>query len=730
MKIKTISILSTLGLGLLSQSILAGNITAINVGTLQNQQRLIKIQFDQDPALPRGFTTENPARIALDFANTGLALSQNLLKFDDSVLQQIEAGQTADRTRVMLSLAKAGQYNATIKGNEVWIYVQEPASPRSKVKTKKTPSVDSTPVYNPPYPVTNNITEEVIDSQSVANSNDKTYSTAATVNVDFQKGKNGDGIVVIKGLANKGQPEIKRNLANLTLTYKNVPLLAEQQRNLDVTDFNTPVRIIRLRRVGNDTEINIQMQGQWDLNQSKSGGNLILKVIRKTEIDTEGLKNTNKAFKGKRVSLDFQDIEVRTILQILAKESGMNIVASDSVQGKMTLSVKDVPWDQALDLVLVARNLDMRRSGNVINVAPREELMARDASTLEQQKKIDDLGPLLSQTFQLKYRAVKDFSKILNIDENGKSTNPENSILSSRGSALFDPVTNTLIITDIASVIKKFEKLVAQVDVPSQQVLIEARIVETTDSFARELGTRFGYNRITGHNTIGGHLTDSQWKNDKQTGVIENSAKFDSPNVNLGVANATSIVSWVHNFASGALMLELSASQTQGKTKIISSPRVLTQDRREAKIESGYEVPYQEASSSGATSTSFKDAVLGLKVTPQITPDGNIIMTLNVQNDRPIACTSVAPGILNTGDICMQKRNVDTQTMIENGGTLIIGGIYNENIENTTDKVPLLGDIPGIGNLFKKRKNTQQRNELLVFITPRIVESSSTPLQY
>ena len=385
MKIKTISILSTLGLGLLSQSILAGNITAINVGTLQNQQRLIKIQFDQDPALPRGFTTENPARIALDFANTGLTLPQNLLKFEDSILQQIEAGQTADRTRVMLSLAKAGQYNATIKGNEVWIYVQEPVSKRSKVKTKETPTDGSNPVYTPPNVVTSNITEQVISRQSVVNSNDKTFGTADAVNIDFQKDKNGGGIVLIKGLNNKVQPEIKRNLSNLTLTYKNVPLLTEQQRNLDVTDFNTPIRLIRLRRVGNDTEVNIQMQGQWDLNQSKSGNNLILKISRKTEIDAAGLKNINKSFSGKRVSLDFQDIDVRTILQILAKESGKNIVASDSVQGKMTISLKDVPWDQALDLVMTSRNLDMRRNGNVINIAPRDELLARDSNNLEMQ---------------------------------------------------------------------------------------------------------------------------------------------------------------------------------------------------------------------------------------------------------------------------------------------------------------------------------------------------------
>ncbi|WP_239427631.1 type IV pilus secretin PilQ [Snodgrassella communis] len=727
MKIKTISILSTLGLGLLSQSLLAGNITAINVGTLQNQQRLIKIKFDSDPALPRGFTTENPARIALDFDDTGLTVPQNLLKFNDSVLQQIKAGQTSSRTRVLLSLAKAAQYNATIKGNEVWIYVQESLPAKNKGKGKQAPLVNATPVLkSPSYPANNRITEQVISQRSVSVDNN-TYNAAAPVSVDFQKGKNGSGVVSIIGLNGKVQPVIKRNPSSLTLIYKNVPLLTELQRNLDVTDFSTPVRSIRLRQLGNDTEVNIQMQGNWEYNQIKSGNNLIVEVSRKFDLDSEGLKNTNKSFKGKRVSLDFQDIDVRTILQILAKESGMNIVASDSVQGKMTISLKDVPWDQALNLVMESRNLDMRRNGNVINVAPREELLSRDTATLEQQKKIDDLGPLLSQTFQLKYRSVEDFRKILKLSEDGKSSDPEHSILSPRGSALMDPATNTLIITDINSVIKKFEKLVAQVDVPSQQVLIEARIVETTDSFARELGTKFGYTRLSGKNIVGGHLTEHDWTN---AGGGTGTAKFDSPNINLGVTNPTSIVSWVHNFASGALFLELSASQSEGKTKIISSPRVLTQDRKEAKIESGYEVPYQEASSSGATSVSFKDAVLGLKVTPQITPDGNIIMTLNVQNDHPVACSNVAADLTRSGEICLQKRTVNTQTMIENGGTLIIGGIYNENNEYGTSKVPLLGDIPGIGNLFKYKKNKQDRSEVLVFITPRIVESTNTPLKY
>lgn len=727
MKIKTISILSTLGLGLLSQSIMAGNITAINVGALQNQQRLIKIHFDKDPALPRGFTTENPARIALDFASTGLTVPQNLLKFDDPVLQQIEAGQTADRTRIMLSLSKAAQYNATIKGNEVWVYVQDPLPVKNKAKNKQASvPTDSAPVFNAPYPAPN-ITEQVVNRQtsSVA---DNAYNVAdpVPVNVDFQKGKNGNGVVSIIGLNGKAQPTIKSNAATLTLTYKNVPLLTEQQRNLDVTDFSTPVRAIRLRRIGNDTEVSIQMQGDWDYTQMTSGNNLVLQISRKFDVENKGIQANNKSFKGKRVSLDFQDIDVRTILQILAKESGMNIVASDSVQGKMTISLKDVPWDQALNLVMETRNLDMRREGNVINIAPRDEFMSRDTASLEQQRKLDDLGPLISQTFQLKYRSVEDFKKILHLSDDGSSSDSK-SILSPRGSALLDPATNTLIITDISSVIKKFEKLIAQVDISSQQVLIEARIVETTDSFARELGTKFGYTRGTTHTDIGGTVS----LQDDNKGTTRNpNFELGFPNINLGVTNPTSVVSWVHKFASGALALELSASQAQGKTKIISSPRVLTQDRKEAKIESGYEVPYQESTSSGATSTSFKDAVLGLKVTPQITPDGNIIMTLNVQNDRPIACSNVAPDVLRSGDICMQKRNVVTQTMIENGGTLIIGGIYNENNENSVDKIPLLGDIPGIGNLFKHRKNTQQRNELLVFITPRVVDSSSAPLKY
>lgn len=711
MKIKTIPILSTLGLYLLSQSLWAGNITAINIGSLQNQQRLIKIQFDKDVALPRGFTTEQPATIALDFPNTGTSMSQNLLKFDDKLIKQIEAGQAADRTRLLVSLNQPGQYNAKIKGNEVWIYVQQSAASKNLVKSAPAVVPEPLPEVNPP-----------IFNTTVVETAPSLTSAATSVNVDFQKGKNDDGMVSITGLSNSTDPIIKRKQNTLTLTYKNAPLKAEQQRNLDVADFSTPVQSIKLRRIGNDTEISMQMRGNWDYTQQKRGNNLLVQVSKKFEQSSQNLLNTNKKFTGKKISLDFQDVDIRTILQILAKESGTNIIASDRVNGKMTITLKDVPWDQALDVVLDSQLLDMKRQGNVINIITKEERAKQEQSEAAR----DTNGILITRSFQLKYRSVDEFKKILRMDDSGKSN--DRTILTDRGSALIDPGTNTLIITDIDRVIKDFENLISQIDVASQQVLIEARIVETTDGYARELGSKFGYRKL-GQNTWGGQIpTDGTTINPKP-GPDGN--KFTlNPNINLGVANPTSVVSLVHEFASGALMLELSASQTQGKTKIISSPRVLTQDRKEAKIESGFEVPYQESAASGGTSTSFKDAILGLKVLPQITPDGQIMMTLDVQNDRPIGCAAVDPSIGNTSDICMQKRNVVTNTMIENGGTLIIGGIYNENNENSISKVPLLGDIPVIGNFFKYRRNVHQRNELLVFITPRIIGSSNSTLKY
>ena len=501
-----------------------------------------------------------------------------------------------------------------------------------------------------------------------------------------------------------------------------------------MADFKTPVQNVTLKRINNDTQLIIKMTGNWEfINKSASAGRFTFQILpKKQNIESNGLNNAPKVFKGRKISLDFQDVEVRTILQILAKESGTNIVASDTVNGKMTLSLKDVPWDQALDLVMQARNLDMRQQGNIINIAPRDELLAKDKAFLQAEKEIAELGSLYSQNFQLKYKNVEEFRKILRLDEID-TNNSRNTLLSNRGSALIDPATNTLIVTDTRSVIEKFRKLIDELDVPAQQVMIEARIVEATDGFARDLGVKFGYGgteRQTAWGFNSGSGGISAANNGGASGNIGTSSGRWSvnTNINLPVAAAANSIALVRALSSGALNLELSASEQLSKTKTLANPRVLTQNRQEAKIESGTEIPYQDTSTSGnntTTTTTFKKAVLGLVVTPNITPDGQIIMNVKINKDTPIDCR-----VKNEATKCIQTKNLDTQAMVENGGTLIVGGIYEEENGNTLTKIPLLGDIPVIGNLFKTRQNSQSRRELLIFITPRIMDTVGSNLRY
>ncbi|WP_197476501.1 type IV pilus secretin family protein [Eikenella sp. NML080894] len=707
MKIKKLQYLTALGMGLAIQGVLAGNITDINVSALPNNQKVIKIHFDRDVLKPSGFITTTPARIALDFQNTGANLSQPVLQYNDSLLSQIAVAQDGNKTRVLLNLNRPGQYNAEIKGNEVWIYMNESGQASSAAARTTAPN--------------NQIQQEslgVTESKPAAGQT-ALGSNTANVAVDFHKGANNSGVIEINTAGYRGAPEIKQRSNNLVILLKNNQLPIAAQRNLDVTDFSTPVRTISLRRLGNDTEITIKNQGGWEHKTSQSAGRYTITVSPKSVVAEDGInRNRNRNFTGKRVSLDFQDVDVRTILQILAKESNMNIVASDSVSGKMTLSLKDVPWDQALDLVMQSRGLESRRNGNIIRVAPADEFREIDLKALEGAKRIEELGPLVSRTFQLKYKDVNEFRKILNINENGGSNNSNNnnSLLSSRGSAVIDPATNTLIIKDNQNVIKEFERLIEQLDVPARQVMIEARIVEAKDGFSRALGVKFGYDRKFGSTRVGSGLGGGS----STTGNIFNLA----PNVNLPAASATSSLTIVRALSSGALGLELTAMQEQNRGKIISSPRVLTQDRKEATIKAGREIPYQEASSSGATSTSFKEAVLGLTVTPQITPDGNVIMDIKLNKD------SVDQGCSVLGTPCISTKELTTRAMVEDGGTIILGGIYEEDNSNTQYKVPLLGDIPLFGPLFRGTKRNNEKNELLIFITPRIMGSEGNVLRY
>lgn len=712
------------------QTASAGNITDIKVSSLPNKQKIIKVSFDKEVVSPTGFVTSSPARIALDFEQTGISMDQQVLEYADSLLNKISAAQNSNRARLVLNLNKPSQYNTEVRGNEVWILINESSDTTSA--PVRTP-VQTMPRTQPSAPFSESVVS-VSAPFSPAATQQTTAMPAKQTNIDFRKDSKNAGIVELAALGFSGQPDIRQQRDRVIITLKNHTLTTAQQRSLDVADFKTPVQNVTLKRINNDTQLIIKMTGNWEfINKSASAGRFTFQILpKKQNIESNGLNNAPKVFKGRKISLDFQDVEVRTILQILAKESGTNIVASDTVNGKMTLSLKDVPWDQALDLVMQARNLDMRQQGNIINIAPRDELLAKDKAFLQAEKEIAELGSLYSQNFQLKYKNVEEFRKILRLDEID-TNNTRNTLLSNRGSALIDPATNTLIVTDTRSVIEKFRKLIDELDVPAQQVMIEARIVEATDGFARDLGVKFGYGgteRQTawGFNSGSGGISAA---NNGGTGgnIGTSSGRWSvNTNINLPVAAAANSIALVRALSSGALNLELSASEQLSKTKTLANPRVLTQNRQEAKIESGTEIPYQDTSTSGnntTTTTTFKKAVLGLVVTPNITPDGQIIMNVKINKDTPIDCR-----VKNEATKCIQTKNLDTQAMVENGGTLIVGGIYEEENGNTLTKIPLLGDIPVIGNLFKTRQNSQSRRELLIFITPRIMDTVGSNLRY
>lgn len=712
------------------QTASAGNITDIKVSSLPNKQKIIKVSFDKEVASPTGFVTSSPARIALDFEQTGISMDQQVLEYADSLLNKISAAQNSNRARLVLNLNKPSQYNTEVRGNEVWILINESSDTTSA--PVRTP-VQTMPRTQPSAPFSESVVS-VSAPFSPAATQQTTAMPAKQTNIDFRKDSKNAGIVELAALGFSGQPDIRQQRDRVIITLKNHTLTTAQQRSLDVADFKTPVQNVTLKRINNDTQLIIKMTGNWEfINKSASAGRFTFQILpKKQNIESNGLNNAPKVFKGRKISLDFQDVEVRTILQILAKESGINIVASDTVNGKMTLSLKDVPWDQALDLVMQARNLDMRQQGNIINIAPRDELLAKDKAFLQAEKEIAELGSLYSQNFQLKYKNVEEFRKILRLDEID-TNNSRNTLLSNRGSALIDPATNTLIVTDTRSVIEKFRKLIDELDVPAQQVMIEARIVEATDGFARDLGIKFGYGgteRQTAWGFNSGSGGISAANNGGASGNIGTSSGRWSvnTNINLPVAAAANSIALVRALSSGALNLELSASEQLSKTKTLANPRVLTQNRQEAKIESGTEIPYQDTSTSGnntTTTTTFKKAVLGLVVTPNITPDGQIIMNVKINKDTPIDCR-----VKNEATKCIQTKNLDTQAMVENGGTLIVGGIYEEENGNTLTKIPLLGDIPVIGNLFKTRQNSQSRRELLIFITPRIMDTVGSNLRY
>jgi type IV pilus assembly protein PilQ len=513
---------------------------------------------------------------------------------------------------------------------------------------------------------------------------------------------------------------------NIVIDLHATSLPKNLERRLNVVDFGTPVQTVEAFRQGDNTRIIVEPRGQWEHAAYQTDSRFILEV--KPLVEDPNKLGVGGRYTGEKLSLNFQNVEVRAVLQVIADFTGLNIITSDTVSGNLTLRLKDVPWDQALDIILQSKGLDMRKTGNVVWIAPRDELATKEKLALEARQQIADLEPTRTESFQLSYQKGDDFRKLL--------TDKDQRILSRRGSAVVDPRTNTVFVQDTPSKLEEVRRLLRQIDVPVRQVMIEARVVEASDRFGRSLGMRLGFNNLQNPNTgvtgttiggsqvrgtVGGQLGHTGFT----TGQVETQSTFNQTlGVNLpasqlnGVNPGVFSVVLFNNALTRFLNLEISALQADGRGKVISSPRVITADKVEALIEQGTEIPYNQATSSGATSIAFKKATLSLKVRPQITPEDRVIMNLAVHKDSRGVDTQAGPSI--------DTKQVTTEVLVDNGGTVVIGGIYEQTQTNQTNKVPVLGDLPYIGFLFKQNDKRDEKSELLVFITPRILKDTLT----
>lgn len=699
----------SLSLGL-AQSVFAeedpaldNKIESIDFSALSGGRVSIRLQMKEaltNP--PAGFTLNNPARIALDFPNTANGLSKNNISSEQGALKSVSFAQAKDRTRVVLNLSKNVNYNTVLNGKEVIITLQGNEASVGNTSTET------------------RFAEARATSQS-----------HAITNVDFARGKNGEGrIIVDLSDANSGI-NIKQKGKLIIVDFVNTDVSADLQRRLNVINFNTPVLYVDTMKQGKNSRISIEPKGIWEQSAYQADKKFIIDVRQVIEDPDKLVKGSKPGYSGEKLSLNFQNIEVRSVLQVIADFTGLNIITSDTVTGNLTLRLKDVPWDQAMDIIMKNKGLTMRKSGNVITVAPSEEVTAKDKAQLEATQAIEDLEPLRTESFTLKYQKASEFNKILDGSNSSggiatAGAPGQNRILSKRGNVNYDPRTNTLFIQDTAKKLDEIQAIINKVDVSVKQVMIESRLVLAEDTFSKSLGARFGVQSATtpGNNSLslGGTLN-----NGVTTGVgTPNAAVIGTTDINgntglnsnLPVANAFGSIAFsLFRLPAGLLLnLELSALESDRRGKIVSSPRVTTANQQTARIAQGVEIPYLQASSSGAANIAFKKAELSLEVTPQITPDDKIIMDLEVRKD--------SPGDVVAGVPAINTQNVKTQVLVSNGETAVLGGIFEQTENNSVDKVPFFGDIPIIGNAFKRRTKQDDKSELLIFITPKIMDES------
>ena len=662
-------------------SSLAGAVTLEDVSftSLPGERLEVTMKFDGTPPEPKGYTIERPARIAVDLADTTSGLNQRSIPLGSGNAQSLTVVETKDRTRLIFNLVELVPHNTVRNNNSLVMTIGgEGAQPVSGAR-----------------------------SAPVASTSSAASAADTLAGVDFRRGKEGEGRVIVdlgSSAATVNLTELGGRI-RLTMPGRDVP--ANLRRRLDVTDFATPVSRIDTYVEDGNAVVDIRPEGDYDYIAYQSGREFTVSVEALTAEEVETRREEKFPYTGEKLSLNFQDIEVRSVLQLIADFTGLNLVASDTVGGSITLRLQNVPWDQALDLILKTKGLDKRQIGNVLLVAPAEEIAAREKLELETTKQIAELAPVRLDIIQVNYAKASDVVSLIQADEE---------LISSRGFVSSDARTNTISVRETADKLEEIRRLVTTWDVPVRQVSVEARIVRAQTNVSQDLGVRWG---AQGRATADGG-TDSIVVGGSQGGLagINTTGALGLPsdlNVDLGVNDPSSSIAFGYIGTDVLLDLELNAFESDGQIEIVSQPRVVTADRQTASIKSGQEVPYQEASSSGATSTEFKEATLSLEVTPQITPDDKIIMDLIVTQDSIGEDTPNGPAI-NTNE-------VTTQILVGNGETVVLGGIFESTNSKTITKTPFLGDIPYLGRLFKRTEMTDLRSELLVFITPKIIKN-------
>ena len=652
----------------------AGNsLQSVDFSGLPGNKAQIVMTLSKPAPAPLSFTIDNPARIALDFPDTSNGLEQRSQRIGVGMVESLTAVEAQGRTRVVFNLVDMVPYEAHAEGNKIILTVQNAGGSMSESQAAIAQASGS--------------------------------STSQIGNIDFRRGEGGEGRVIVT-LSDPSIPvDMQQEGDKVVVDFYRAMLPQELERRLDVLDFATPVKTIDTYTKGENVHMVITPMGEYEYLAYQSDNLFTIEVRELTREEVEEKKKDELGYSGERLSLNFQDIEVRSVLQLIADFTGINVVVSDTVGGSLTLRLKNVPWDQALDIILKTKGLAMRQTGNVMLVAPSEEIAAREKLELESQKQIEELEPLYSEFIQVNYAKAADISSLL------KSS--DTTLLSDRGMATIDERTNTLLVQDTAAKLVEIRKLVARLDIPVRQVLIESRIVSADTIFSRDLGVRFGISKRTRYDSD--HLLVAGGTLQSPNDNVNIPSNGQGLLVDLGVASPTSGIGLaLGRIGSHMLQLELNAMEAEGKGEVISSPRVLTSNQKTAYIQKGTEIPYQEATSSGATAIQFKDAVLELKVTPQITPDDRIIMDLNVKKDSPGDETGGVPAI--------DTNEVSTQVLVDNGETLVLGGIYEQTVRDDVERVPFFGELPLVDWMFKNTAKVNDRRELLIFVTPKIIK--------